>query len=352
MIRLGKFSTLTFLTAVLAGPFPAPAATNSAPDFKEVYELIRANLAGSSDAELNRAAVYSLLKELSPKASLVTSGEAVHSTLATHLVSRSFVFDGEIAYLRVARVSEGLTTELRNTYQQLAASNKLTGGVLDLRFASGSDYPAAVAAAELFSLKKPATLDWGAGSQETKSAAELITIPLTVLVNGETRVAAETLAAMLREAGAGLILGNRSAGEALLTKDFNLSSGAVLRVATGSVKLNGAELSSVRPDIEVSLSPREEKVFYNADFFAATKTNTFGSATKTAGTNAAVRRPRLTEAELVRAHKQGLNPDDEEDALTKSPRENRAENPVVSDPVLGRALDLLKGLAIVRQPHP
>jgi hypothetical protein len=33
-------------------------------------------------------------------------------------------------------------------------------------------------------------------------------------------------------------------------------------------------------------------------------------------------------------------------------RETKPETPIVSDPVLARALDLLKGLAIVRQSRP
>jgi hypothetical protein len=68
-------------------------------------------------------------------------------------------------------------------------------------------------------------------------------------------------------------------------------------------------------------------------------------ATNLAGTtNRNVRRPRFNEAELVRERREGatLDADDTE-------REAEPEKPVVHDPVLARALDLLKGLAVVRR---
>jgi hypothetical protein len=347
---------MTFLLALLAGALNGRAVTNASPDFKEVYDLIRAHVVGAGDTELNRAAVNGLLKELGPKASLVTGGAEAGTTVVTQLVSKAFVFDGEIAYLRVARVSDGVAVELRAAYQQLSASNTLKGVVLDLRFADGADYPAAVAAVELFSLKKPATLDWGKGAQETKTGNELISVPLVVLVNGQTRIAAETLAAMLREAGAGLILGSPTAGQALLTQDFPLSNGATLRVATTAVKLNGGELSQIHPDIEVTVSAKDEQTFFADSYFVLPKTNSpvagLASTNKAVGMNASGRRVRLNEAGLVRAHKQGLNPDDEEGMAFNQPRENKPAAPVVNDPVLARALDLVQGLAIVRQARP
>lgn len=339
---------------MVAGAFHAPAATNSIPDFKEVYESIRAHVpaAGLDDAELNRAAVLGLLKELSPKASLVISGqERPPANIVTQLTSKALVLEDDIAYLRVARVADGLAAELRAAYQTLGESNKLKGVILDLRFTDGSDYGAVLGAAELFSLKNPVALDWGKGSQEAKTGSGVISGPLIVLANGETRSAAEALAALLREAGAGLVLGNRTAGQAMLTQDFPLSDGSVLRLATAAVKLNGVELAPVRPDIDVPVNAKDEQTFFADAYVILPKSNFPAVTNKLAGTNAPGRRVRLTEAELVRAHKQGLNPEDE-DGFVNGLRETKPETPIVSDPVLARALDLLKGLAIVRQSRP
>jgi hypothetical protein len=62
------------------------------------------------------------------------------------------------------------------------------------------------------------------------------------------------------------------------------------------------------------------------------------------GTNRPPRR-RINEAELVRAQREGREPGDETNR-TARPEPPR---PVVTDPALVRALDLLKGLALVQQ---
>jgi hypothetical protein len=62
------------------------------------------------------------------------------------------------------------------------------------------------------------------------------------------------------------------------------------------------------------------------------------------GTNRAVRRPRFNEAELVRERRDGVALDTDASAE----KEVEPDKPVVQDPVLARALDLLKGLAVVR----
>lgn len=328
------------------------AATPSVPDFKEVYDSITAHVAGLDATELNRAAVTGLLKELGPKAALVTANSESPATAVTLPVSTASLFEGDLAYLRVGRVGEGLAAALRSAYQPLAASNKLSGLVLDLRFSDGEDYPAAVTAVELFTLKKMATLDWGKGPQETKTGNELLSLPLVVLVNGATHAAAETLAALLRETGAGLLLGNATAGHALLTQDFPLSNGSLLRVATAAVKLNGVELSTVQPDITVAVSAQEEQAFLTEPFKVSAGTPTPALTNKPAGTNSAGRRARLTEATLVRAHKQGLNLETDETGILNEPHETKPEIPVVKDPALARALDLLRGLAIVRPAKP
>jgi hypothetical protein len=56
----------------------------------------------------------------------------------------------------------------------------------------------------------------------------------------------------------------------------------------------------------------------------------------------------LNEAELVREHREGADLD----AEPAAGREPEPEKPVVRDPVLARALDLLKGLAVVRHSRP
>jgi C-terminal processing protease CtpA/Prc len=320
-------------------------SAGNAPDFKEVYDLIRTQVPGMTDSELNRAVVQGLVSTLSPKVSLITNGASADAT-GTMLVSKVTLFDDSIAYLRIARVENGLAKAIGAAYQQLSSTNKLKGLVLDLRYADGTDYSAAAAAADLFVAKAQPLLNWGNGSISSTEKTNAIPFPLAVLVNRGTSGSAEALAAVLREAGAALILGTRTAGQALVAKEFPLRNGERLRIATAPVTLgDGSTMSAqgIKPDIDVTISLEDERAYYADAFWMVTKTNSLTSIS----TNSALRRSRLNEAELVREHREGLDRDTNAPTL----RETEPDKPIISDPALARALDLLKGLAVMRQSH-
>ncbi len=356
MIRNGTISLLAGLLAVLAlAPglrAQSRAEANGAPDFKEVYESIRAHAAGLSEAELNRAAVEGLVTALAPKVMLVTNGSSAKTFVETPLVSQSSLMEGEIAYARIQKVGKGLANAVSEAWQTLARTNKLKGVVLDLRYARGDDYAAAAATADLFLKKDVPLLNWGNGLVRSKEKADAISVPVAVLVNRFTAGAAEALAAAMRETGAGLILGGITAGQAAVAQEFPLKNGDRLRIATAPVQLgNGSALSfqGLKPDIAVAVTPEDERAYY-ADAFTAPAWSNLPAAgglaltNPASGTNRVARRPRFNEAELVRERREGLSEAD----LTGA-RDREPERPIVHDPVLARALDLLKGLAVVRR---
>ena len=339
------------------GLFSLPAgsqvpATNGAPSFAEIFDLVHAHLAGMSDAELNRIAVQALVSALSPRVALVTNGNRNALIEEPLLVNATNLFDGDVACVRVGRVGDGLAKAVREAYAQLSASKKLDGMVLDLRYAQGDDYAAAGATAELFIAKEKALLDWGNGVMKSKVNNAAINLPVAVLINRQTSGAAEALAAVLRETESGLLLGSRTAGQAVLCQEFTLETGQKLRVATTPIKLgNGSVLTSegVSPDIAVEVSPQDERTYYADAFSSAAQTNRQVSSRPSltnhaSGTNRVETGPRFDEAELVRERKAGILLDSEPPILRESP----LEKPLVRDPVLARALDLLKGLAVVR----
>ena len=138
---------LCFLFAAAVG---RATPTGVPPKFEEVYQLLRSNLDGVSQADLDRAAVTN--------------------------------------------------------------KSKIKGLILDLRFAAGTDYRAAATAADCFLNSEQLLLDWGTGSARATLKSNAITVPVAVLVNSETSAAAEALAAALRECSIGLILGATTAG--------------------------------------------------------------------------------------------------------------------------------------------
>jgi C-terminal processing protease CtpA/Prc len=351
MTRFGICSVAALLLfAVVPGVESAETPTATS-EFHEVYQLIRTHNAGISDAQLERAALHGLILSLTPQAQLITNRTSVPDE---ETVSKTAVFENNIGYVRVAHVTGGLPDQIRQAYRQFAATNRLSGLVMDVRYAGGQDYAAAAETADLFLAKAQPLLNWGQGDVSSHDKTNAIQVPLAILVNSGTSGSAEALAATLRSTGAGLVLGSRTAGHALITRDYPLKSGATLRLATGPVMLaNGTPISTngLKPDIDVTVDPDEERSYY-ADAFVllpryaqmarlpGTPTNQVAGV----GTNGS-RRARFGEAELVREHRAGLRDEEELPRV----REPEPDKPLVNDPALARALDLLKGLAVVRQ---
>jgi hypothetical protein len=222
-------------------------------------------------------------------------------------LAKSEVLESNVLYLRVSHVAAGLPDEISAANRVWAATNTIAGTVLDLRFADGDDPAAAAATASLFIAPKR---------------------PLAILVNNGTHGAAVILAAALREARAGLVFGSVPA--------------------------------AVKPDIAVEETPADEKKFFKNPY-AEPATN---EVTALAGTNNFL--PwvdHTSEADLVRAKiKDG---DEDEGPLPSGPvhvpvhmfsnpppQAVESPKPVIRDPVLARAVDLIKGLAMVREFHP
>ncbi len=333
--------------------------TNAPPDFKEVYDLIRTHLAGQSDEELNQAAVQGLLDRLHARVSLVSGKSDTGPGMSAQepMVLRSAVYDGPVGCVRVGRVANGLAEKISDACKSLGGSNQLKGIVLDLRYADGHDYNAAIATANLFISRETPLLDWGNGVVESKANKDAITLPLVVLVNHETADAAEALAAMLRQDAQAVILGSATAGEATIGKNYPLKNGQYLRIATAAVKLgNGDALlaSGVRPDIQVSVKPEDEKAYYADPFKTpASMAGTGGTDSSAEAATNRISHPHLTEADLIRERKEhpGEEMPYEEAALLGEDNSDQINATVVRDPVLARGLDLVKGISALRQPH-
>jgi len=348
MRRFGIVGFLSVFCVVLpAGVAQAADAQNQEPDFKEVYGLIKDHLEGVTDAELNRAAVQGLVSSLSPRVSLLGSEAATDSK---SLVTKTNLYEGGLAYVRVGKVRAGLGNAVADACRGVLGTNKLNGLVLDLRYTGGDDYEAVANVVELFVKTEQPLLDWGKGVVRTSGKGDTLGVPASILVNRQTAEAAEALAAVLRETGAGLLLGNKTAGQAMIAREFPLSNGEKLRIASTPVRLaDGSPLPAqgVKPDIEVNVKPEDEKAWFADAFKDLRRTNLLagGSLSSTngaAGTNR-VRRTRFNEAELVRQRREGFDPD------LEAATDDDIERPSVRDPVLARALDVLKGLAVVRQ---
>ena len=331
MTRRGRIflaTGLIFLAALASSA--GDSLTNPGPDFKEVYDLLRANLPGTTDESLNRAAVEGLLAQFHGKVLLAGGAQDGSGTLSGGTaLSKSTVLENNVAYWCVSRVTGNLAGELGAAYRVLTTTNKVVGAVLDLRFASGDDYAAARETAKWLAAQKP---------------AHPVAGPLVVLVNGETRGAAETLTKMLHEADAALIIGSPTAGATITFKEYVLKNGEQLSIAVPPGKPAGAEDLRVQPDIALLVNVDDERAFLENPYGPLVQDKT---APKVATNSFLPFVDHTSEADLVRHRKK----DDADDEDSTAPAAAGPAKPVIRDPALARALDLVKGLAVVRESH-
>jgi hypothetical protein len=352
-----KRVVLWLAAGLLSGATALSAPAAEPPRFQEVYDLARSNLAGVTEADLGAAALEGLLQRFAGQLVLETNGAGAAATAPAPSgppISQAKVFDEAYGYLRVACVAAGLPPAMDEALAKITATNRLKGLVVDLRYAGGNDYAAAAAAADRFLTEAGPLLDWGEGWARSTSKTNAFSQPVAILVNAATTGAAEALAGVLRETKVGLVIGAPTAGRAAVFKAFALSGGLRLRLATAQVRLAEGKAfpaKGLTPDISVVVNPDDEKQYY-ADAYKVLAKPAGQAAGARGATNVAAatnRAGRITEAELVRLKREGIDLEPERGILP--PRPAAPEKPAVSDPALVRALDLLKGLAVVRAGH-
>ena len=305
----------------------------------EVMSVIRTNMTDLSEEELSRMAAIGLLKEL--RVQLVTTNEQPEPKPA-EVISKTAVYNDKFGYVRIRSVDDRLTNEFQKTVTQLLATNGLAGVVLDLRFAEGTNYQAAAKVADQFVKGGQPLVKLGEVKIVATDRASDIRQPVAVLVNGETRAAAEALAAMLRESAAALVIGSKTAGEARLYETFTLSTGQRLRVGKVPIEVGRGKAlpaSGIVPDIDVSLSPEEEHAYYEDPYLVRRFAPLTGGTNEVSGLFPRSRP--LNEAELVRRHRNGETEEVEA-------RPEAVEPSAITDPTLARALDFLKGISILQ----
>jgi hypothetical protein len=212
----------------------------------------------------------------------------VHADSPAPSLARSALLEDNIIYLRINHINSGLPSEINAADENLTGTNRIIGTVLDLRASQGDDASVLKSTTDVFAAEK---------------------LPLTILVNNDTQGTATALATKLRELRLGLIFGNPTLG--------------------------------LKPDITIPVDPKNEKTFL-VNPYAATNTNEVSSPAATNDISSYV--DHMSEAQLVNQRRKDGADDDN---LPPIPRAE-PPRPVIHDPVLARAVDLIKGLAVIR----
>ncbi|MDB6037908.1 MAG: C-terminal processing peptidase [Verrucomicrobiales bacterium] len=351
MKQAGGLSVLAAVALLIAGADASWAgATNEAAlSYQEVFALISSNLPSAAPAELNRAAALGLINQLEPQVQLISGND---TNRVTSLPVKSSVIEKSYAVIRLSALEAPVATDFKLAFQGLSSTNKLKGLVLDLRFCSGRDYKAATEIADRFvATAQPLFTLEGTNIQSTVKS-DAITLPLALLVNSQTSGASELLSALLRQIAGAVVIGSPTAGGARIFEEYPLSTGQKLRIAKSDLQLPGGRsltAGGIVPDISIRVPSDEERAYLDdpyKNWVQSARDGKPGGGTNDAGsaviaTNRAMRR-NFNEAELVRRHREGLDMQ----GMMARIEDNRA---TLGDPALGRAIDFLKGLAVVQR---
>jgi len=323
-------------------PSPTPVPTAAADlvnllndaQLEQAVELLKTqflNPAALNDQELRRARLEGLLDRLGPGAKLyIESGKPAAGAPIKFLAE---VLDSKVGYVRLGKLDADTLAQLDAV---LAGFNEkgIQAAVLDLRSVGyHSDYELAAAFARrfcekgklLFRVQKPSA------KQErifTANQDPIFTGTVVVLTDEQTAGAGEILAAVLRQHARAMIVGSRTAGQAVEFSEVPLGAGVVLKVAVSEATVPDAEAifpRGVKPDIAVALAADQQAEIFRRSAEKGVSQFVYEKE-----------RPRMNEAALIA----NLNPEiDGSGGPAKA-----GDETALKDTVLQRAVDLLTAL--------
>lgn len=211
---------------------------------------------------------------------VLRSGEEMPTTVAVKraLVPQATVHERrlqhDLAYLRVERFQQSTPRLVMKALKSLedSAAREIVGLVLDLRDNPGGSVRAAVTVAAAFlpenalvvSLEGPSVgaeskLFVRANNDFTQGAPQFSrTVPMVVLINGQSASAAEILAGALKDHGRAFLVGTRSFGKGSVQSVVPLGDGTALKVtAAGYRTPSGLAIQGkgIDPDTRVDARP-------------------------------------------------------------------------------------------------
>jgi carboxyl-terminal processing protease len=177
------------------------------------------------------------------------------------------VIDGATGYIQIQEFSDHTGEQFDDALNQLLKKG-IDSLVIDLRNNPGGLLDAAVEVAEPF-FRKNELIVYTKGRKPSdredflsETDGDPITLPVAVLINGDTASAAEIVAGALKDAGLAVIVGERSYGKGSVQTIFKLKNGEGLRLTTAhyftpsGVMINA---KGVSPQVEVVMTPDEDR---------------------------------------------------------------------------------------------
>ncbi len=321
--------------------------------FDNLIQLLEKNLYQFDKEAVDRAAVNGLLAELDGQVVVLQApggdtgtgaGDSVPSLRKSSLLEDSFV------YLQLDSIEAGTDQEIRQALTEAMEETPETSGIiLDLRFAEGRAYESVPSVIGLFHKDPSPLFSMKGENYSSRPSGETVDMPMAILVNTETSRAAELAAASFKQIRKAIVIGQKSSGQTFYFEQFNLEGGGTIEVARSPVNMaDGTPLSQrgVEPDIAIDAPLDIQRKYLDDPYYRDPEQEAPGRS--------------MTEADLIRLKNQQIareagefeklqEPGGEAMDQEDDPGTARKTPSAITDPILARGIDFLKGVRFLRQ---
>ncbi len=176
------------------------------------------------------------------------------------------MLDGSVGYIRIENFHDGAAAQFQDTLDGLLADGA-QALVIDVRHNGGGRVKEMSEALDpLLPEGTIMTLRTKDGDETVYSSdADMINLPIAVLIDDQSISAAEFFAAALQEYGRATLVGTHTTGKGRAQQTFELSDGSAVNLSVEEYFTpNGNSLADVgiAPDIEVTLTEEQQADFY------------------------------------------------------------------------------------------
>lgn len=259
---------ISVLSAIPGGPAEAQGITSG-------DKILKIDNQPYTGEELTEAANYMRGEEGSEVTLTIRSADdgsvrdvtLIRSEVEIECVSGEMLQNG-IGYIRLTQFTENSSQKLAEKCHALKDEG-MTSLIIDLRNNPGGLLDEAVAISSLF-VPEGELVTFTLDKFDTKeeffslgvSADDKITLPLAVLINGDSASASEVLTGALRDHSLATIIGEKSFGKGVVQSVIPIGEGLLTVTVSSYYTPSGASIhgEGITPDIIVEMAP--EKAFY------------------------------------------------------------------------------------------
>ncbi len=179
-----------------------------------------------------------------------------------------YSLENSVGYIKILAFAEDSASEIEYAVKNLISQGAKSFAI-DIRFNSSREYEYASKVADIF-VKEGTTMYAQYNEGEPKvlftSDSDMVTQPITVIVNGQTGYAAEMFAVILKDMSGAKLVGTKTMGKCTIQNLYRLSDGSGVEITTARlVPVSTPDYHDVGilPDYEKTLSAEQELNFYD-----------------------------------------------------------------------------------------